>query len=351
MEKQAAACFLTNQKNILYLTGFSGISPHERESTMLVTQTEAWLFVPRMYAERANHITTQGVQIVADLPGGFLGTWTNYAPQGTILVESEHLSVADYHRLQRKTAQELLPTQQLVEPLRIIKTAQEIAAMRKAASIADKTWHAVQSFVRTHIDRGIREHDVVEEIRRTSTALGSEGYGFDPIVAAGPGSAEPHYISENKPITRGMALLVDMGFVVDGYTSDCTRTMFLGTPSPEFQRIYSLVQEVQYQCLEACKPGTSTSALYKQSQEYFSTHGVADLYLHSLGHGVGLDIHEAPRLGNTQDTILAPGMVITIEPGLYLTGKFGVRIEDLVLITKDGYEVLTTSSKELVSLV
>ena len=350
-KKQATACFLTNQKNIYYLTGFIGISPYEREASLLVTQDHTYLFVPHMYRDRARNKVFDDITIVTDLPKGILYSWIAYVANGMVYIEAEDLTLAEYSELKKKTSLNLFPARGMVEALRLIKSKDEIARLRHAAYITDQTWEAVQTFVQTHIDTGIREHDIIEEIQRVSTSLGSQGIGFDPIVAVGPGSAEPHYISENRKITRGQALLVDMGFVIDGYTSDFTRTMYLGKPTKEFEHIYMLVKDAQQACLDACKPAVSTTTLYNISNTHFTQHGVADLYLHSLGHGVGLDIHEAPRLSKSHNTMLQPGMVITIEPGLYLSEQFGVRIEDLVLITENGYELLSTSSKELVSLV
>lgn len=350
-EKQATACFLTNQKNIYYLTGFIGISPYERESTLLVTTDDAFLCVPDMYTERAQHVLHKGITLVRPGTNGLFGFWNTFVSRGPVLCESGNLTLKEFEYLKTKTTHELTPIDNLIESLRLIKDEHEIKALRKAAKITDATFTHIQTYIQQHLDTDLREHDIIEEIRRVSCSLGSEGFGFDPIVAVGPGSAEPHYISINKRVERGQALLIDMGFIVDGYTSDFTRTLFLGEPDDAFTRTYTLVQEAQQACLDACTPGVSTTELYTISREHFERAGMAQHYLHSLGHGVGLDIHEAPRLGNTQETYLTPGMIITIEPGLYHSHQFGVRIEDLVHITQEGCNVLTTSSKALVSLV
>jgi len=350
-KKQAAACFITNQKNIFYLTGFIGISPYEHESTLLITTNQAYLYIPQMYRDRAMAVVHTDITLVTDLPKGLFGSWTMHATTGTIVCESENLTLAEFDTLQGHTTATLLPEKGIVAALRLYKDDTEIAALKKASAMTDKAFTHIQEFIAKRMYTRLCEHDVIEELRRYSHALGSHGFGFDPIVAYGPGSAEPHYISNNTPIKPGNVLLIDMGFVVDGYTSDFSRTLSLGAPTDEFTRIYALVQETQQACLDACKPGASTTTLYTLSQDIFTKHGVADLYLHSLGHGVGLDVHEAPRLASSHDTILKPGMVITIEPGLYLSNQFGVRIEDLVLITEDGYELLTTSSKKMISLV
>lgn len=351
-QEHADACLITNAKNIFYLTGFAGISPYERESIFLTTKEHGnFLFVPPMYAEHAhNTVDATNITIISSIPHGLFGTAVTHTACNTILCESDNLTYSEYACLTAKTRATLMPKKNLVEPLRLKKDVQEIAWLKKAAAITDAAYAHIVTYIQTHIATGLREHDVKEELRRFALAAGSEGCGFDTIVAAGAGSSQPHYISQNKKLERGEPLLIDMGFLYQGYTADFTRTMFLGTPTPLYTEIYTLVKECQQTCLDACRPGISTKELYTRSLEYFTRSGKESLYLHSLGHGVGLDVHESPSLSPSGNTILEPGMVITIEPGLYREKNFGVRIEDLLLITDDGYELFTKSSKQLTSI-
>lgn len=351
-EKNFDALLVTTPTNIRYLSNFFGISDSERESVLFVTQTQAFLFVPRMYADHAKQTVSKDVQIISELPKGLFGSFVEYAkPDWNICCESKNMTLAEHAHIQKGTGIKLAHSSGLVEELRFIKSEDEIKSLTQASKITDKTFTHIVEFIQKNLDVGITEHDVIEELRRYSTLLSSEKFGFDPIVAVGPGSAEPHYISQNRKLERGQALLIDMGFVVNGYTSDFTRTMFLGKATEKFKHIYNLVLESQLKSIAAAKPGVNTKDLHEVSAKPFREANKEELYLHSLGHGVGLDIHEAPGISPRTDTVLEPGMVITIEPGLYLSNQFGVRIEDLAVVREDGLELLTNSSKELIEVV
>ena len=346
------ALLITNPKNIFYLSNFRGVSETERESILFVTKTECFLFIPRMYADHAKISVDSSVQIITELSNGLFGSFVEFIKEDwTIGCEAQNMTLAEHRHIHKGTGVELTLTYGLVEELRIIKSEEEIHSLKKAAQITDQTFEHIQTFIKHNLDAGITEHHVIEELRRFSSSLGSEKFGFDPIVAVGPGSAEPHYISQNRKLDRGQTLLIDMGFVVNGYTSDFTRTIFLGKASPEFKQIYNLVLDVQLKSIAAAKPGTSTKDLHEVSTQVFKDAGKKELYLHSLGHGVGLDIHEAPSISPRSDSTLKHGMIITIEPGLYLSNKFGVLIEDLAVVTEDGVELLTKASKELIEVV
>lgn len=178
---------------------------------------------------------------------------------------------------------------------------------------------------------------------------GGEGWGFDPIVSFGQGSSQPHYRTGSKQIGQGPVLL-DFGVIFRGYTGDLTRTMYIGKAHDTFREMYKLVLECNRLCIAACKPGIPAYQLHKVAVDFFQEHGVDTSFLHGLGHGVGLNIHEEPFFRSNCQTMLQPGMVITIEPGLYFPGEFGIRIEDYVIVTETGCEVLSTSPKELLEL-
>jgi Xaa-Pro aminopeptidase len=195
------------------------------------------------------------------------------------------------------------------------------------------------------------EWDVVKEMTCFYLGHGCSGTSFDPIVASGAGSSMPHYqTSRKKKIEKGDVILLDMGCVLDGYNSDLTRTFFIGDIDARLEKIYTIVNNARAKAIESVRPGITTGELDRIARDYISHNGYGDYFGHSLGHGVGLDIHEAPWLKKNTHEALEPGNVFTVEPGIYLPEIGGVRIEDMVLCTENGYEVMTQSSREIDSI-
>lgn len=353
-EYKAHAILVTNAKNIFYLTGFIGISPHERESTCLVTTEKTYLFVPKMYEEKARKLDRdKKLEIIVDHERyGLLTSFVRFVdPASRILCESTDLRIAELENIRAKTGLTLDPQQRIIEPLRMIKDNEEIALLKKACSITEQVYDGIVRILQSVDDVSeLTELDIADAMRSLGREYGADGFGFDPIVALGAHAAEPHYITGNTPLEMGQCLLMDFGFQYKGYTADLTRTIFLGKADDGFTKIYNLVKENNQRCIEAVKPGVTTKELFELSVKIFKEKELDQHYLHSLGHGFGLDVHEAPSVGSNKETPLEPGMVITIEPGLYFAGGFGVRIEDDVLVTEDGYELLTTSSKDLLEI-
>ena len=234
---------------------------------------------------------------------------------------------------------EVLPQAQYFHKRRVIKSPYELEKLKKSAEILQRTFE----YAHTVLKEGIEEKEVVRHLEEFIKNNGASGWSFDPIVAFGENSAYPHHITSSRTLKKNEIVLIDMGVVFEHYCSDMTRTFFWGEGSEELQKIHGLVATIQEEAVTACAPGVSTTSLYTKTMDFFKEHGVGDKFVHSLGHGVGLEIHEAPRLSFSQDRALEPGMVITIEPGLYVDGLGGVRIEDMVVITEDGYEVITRS--------
>lgn len=357
-QKSATAFFITNPKNIFYLTGFIGISPQERESSLLVTKEQSYLFVPAMYEEQARRAIQQSTlsnceMIVDHERYGLLTSFVRYINEtDTVLVESNNLTLAEFEKIQNTTKTKLQPEKFLIEQSRIIKDEQEIQFLQKACEITDQTFNAIVKLLQNTDYTQITEMDIADYMRVTSRELGAHGFGFDPIIASGAGAAQPHYFTSIKKLEKNNCLLLDFGFVFNGYTADLTRTIFLGKAPEEFKKMYSLVKECNETCIQACKNGITTKALHSLSSQFFKEKNIEKYYLHSLGHGVGLDVHEAPSVGMNNEIILEPNMIITIEPGLYFENKFGIRIEDVILVKKDGAVVLSSqSSKELIEII
>lgn len=223
--------------------------------------------------------------------------------------------------------------------LRMIKDSQEIEALQKAAKLGNQGFDFVQSLFR----EGITEIELARELEIFWKREGSKGVAFDPIIAFGPNSSMPHYRGGATPLTRGTHILVDIGVNLEHYHSDKTRVFFFGEPNPKIAAIYTVVQEAQKAALDICQPGTVIGELDKAARAIIAAEGYALQFTHSLGHGVGLEIHEEPFLkGNSpaSELPLREGMVITIEPGIYLPGVGGVRYEDTVVVTGQGYRIL-----------
>jgi Xaa-Pro aminopeptidase len=241
---------------------------------------------------------------------------------------------------------ELLPLETPVEKLRIIKDQDEIKTLREAADLGSEGF----DFVCSILKEGITEAEVAMELEIFWKRKGSKGLAFDPIIAFGPNSSMPHYRAGNVSLKQGDAVLIDIGVNWKHYHSDMTRVVFFGQPDPKINQIYQIVKKAQELSLQLCKPKTTIAQLDDAARGYITSQGFGDQFTHNLGHGVGLEIHEAPGLRNISpqgDVLLKPGMVITIEPGIYLSDVGGVRIEDTVVITDEGHENLTKRSKDI----
>ena len=265
--------------------------------------------------------------------------------------EAAHVSVAR-HGWWTRTAQarglalEFVPAEGVVEGLRIVKDASEIAVLREAAKRLTPVAQAVLQSLRP----GVAERAVAAVIESELRSAGYERPSFEPIVASGPNAALPHYRAGDRILASGDALVLDFGGVLDGYCSDLTRTVAIGDPSEEFVRVYSAVLDAQQAAIRAIRPGVESTVVDAAARELLTESGLGEAFSHSTGHGLGLEIHEDPRLarpGGQPPTVLRPGMVVTVEPGAYLPGWGGVRIEDDVLVTEQGYEVLTSVPRHL----
>ncbi len=231
----------------------------------------------------------------------------------------------------------LIPVDDPLKNLMLIKDAEEISSMKKAANLTWRAFEHICLFLR----EGLTEKDVAIEFELFCKKNGAQALSFQPIIAFNKNTAFPHHNSSDTKLQKNDAVLIDVGVVVDDYCSDMTRMVFLGEPPADIQRLYSIVKRAQNRALSVCKPGTRVGDLDKMAREVMAEEGVEKLFVHSLGHGVGIQVHEYPRIkwdGEDKDLLLKPGMVITIEPGLYDPEVGGARYEDMVLITQEGYE-------------
>jgi Xaa-Pro aminopeptidase len=327
---------VTNPVSVRYLTGFVSSN-----AALLVEEERVRLFTDFRYATAARAV--EGVDFVetrravlAHLPELIAGRFG---------FERDQLTYAGWETL-RAGGLELVPRSGLVEALRAVKDDAELDAMRRAADVSDRAYAALaeERFV------GNTERELAWTMERLLRELGGEALSFEVGLGAGPSAALPHADPSDRVIERGELVLVDAGCVVEGYCSDCTRTFATGPLDDEQRRIYDVCLEAQFTSLPAVRAGALGAAVDRISRDVIVDAGYGEAYGHGLGHGVGLQVHEAPALRPESQDTLAPGNVVTVEPGIYLPGRAGVRIEDLVVVTDGEPEVLTHFTKELVTV-
>ena len=340
---------VTHLPDVRYLTGFTGSS-----AALAVTRRAARLFTDGRYTEQAAaEVQAAQVQIVsssaavsavewlAAQPGvefaGFDPTWTSVAELG-------RWRAALPARLRRAFLSALAAP--LVDPLRQVKDEDELALMTEAALVGCKLFDHILSFVRP----GMAEIEVAAELEHRARLMGAEGMSFETIVTSGARTALPHGKASSTVLPRRGFLTLDFGVILKGYCSDMTRTVCLGRPKTDERAAYEAVLEAQEAGVAAVSAGASCGEVDEAARGVLRRVGLAEAFTHSTGHGVGLEIHEAPRIGAGQTTRLQAGMVVTIEPGVYLANRFGIRIEDMVAVTGTGGQVLTPAPKALIEL-
>ncbi|WP_412029117.1 M24 family metallopeptidase [Deinococcus yunweiensis] len=330
------ALWISDPANVRAVSGFSS----GKDGKVLVTADSAILYTDARYTVQAAEEASMP-QFIARPPDTY--THAREATSGQrVGFEADHLTVALLDDLRDHWPDaSLVPVRGLVHGLRVTKTARELDAIRAAQRIADHAFAQVRPMIRP----GVTELDVALELELAMRRAGAQS-AFDIIVASGPNGAKPHGVASGRVIGDNELVTVDMGARVDGYHSDMTRTVAVGDPSAELRRLYRAVLEAEQAAVAAIRPGGRAADLDRLARDLLTGHGLCEYFAHSLGHGVGLDVHEAPGLRGTSEDVLEAGMVITIEPGVYVPGVGGVRIEDLVLVTETGYEVLSTAEKE-----
>ncbi|HEY6328877.1 MAG TPA: Xaa-Pro peptidase family protein [Blastocatellia bacterium] len=266
----------------------------------------------------------------------------------SLAVESGHLSHAAYKQLSGLTGRRtrLKSTSSLIEELRTIKDSDEVEQIRAAVLMAASLFETALSTIRP----GVTENVVAGELELQARRSGAEAMSFETIVAAGSRSALPHGRASTQPIPAGGFIILDYGVILAGYCSDMTRTVHVGRASRLHRKMYDAVREAQLASIEAVRPGVEAGDVDRAGRGLLKKAGYGAYFTHSTGHGVGIEVHEAPRLARGQTEKLVPGMVITIEPGIYIPEQGGVRIEDMVLVTDSGHEVLTPTTKDLIEL-
>ena len=351
------ALIVTPSTNIRYLSNHAGSA-----GILVVTRDALHLLIDFRYQEavRTRQASAEACpqlrvhNVPASYEEALVGVLAELGAT-TVGFEAAHVTVARHEWWQETIRARglditLRSTERIVEEARVVKDEYEIATIRDAAGRLTSVMPAVLSAVR----EGETEQRIAAVIESVMRDAGYERMAFDTIVASGPHSAMPHYRAGTRTLARGDLLVLDFGGVLDGYCCDLTRTVSIGAPSPEARRVYDAVRDAHAAAVAAVKPGVEASAVDAAARTVLSDRGLGDAFGHGTGHGLGLDVHEEPRIGKARADLptvtLAPGMIFTIEPGAYLAGFGGVRIEDDVLVTETGGELLTSIPRELLSL-
>jgi Xaa-Pro aminopeptidase len=345
------ALLITHLPNIRYLCGFTGTS-----GVLVASGTSDVFFTDGRYGEQAQS-EVQGARVVIARkpPMAAAADWlmqnksklARKKPR-KIGVESEHLTVAARTKLASflRSDFRLRDTQGLVERARMVKDSDEIALLRAAAVLGARLFDRALAVIRP----GVKESEVAAEMEYAARRAGAEEMSFPTIVAAGKRSALPHGRASKAAIPSRGFVVCDFGVILSGYCSDRTRTLHVGRPTFEARRMYEAAREAQAAAIATVRAGVSVDEVDRAARKVLKTQGLAGRFTHSTGHGVGLEIHEPPRVAAGQTEILRPGMVITVEPGVYIAGFGGVRIEDMVAVTEGGCEVLAPTTRELITI-
>lgn len=340
---------VTHLPDLRYLSGFTGSS-----AALAITSRAARLFTDGRYKAQADEeVTAAQVQIVSGAPSVAAVQWLAAQPgvdaagfdaARTTVAELARWKAALPARLRRAFLC-VLPAP-MVEPLRMVKDEDELALIIEAALTGCKLFDHMLTYIRP----GLREIDVASELEHQARLMGAEAMSFETIVASGMRSSLPHGRATSAVLPRRGFLTMDFGIILGGYCSDMTRTVHLGKPKAEERNAYNAVLEAQEAGVAAVSAGVSCGEVDEAARAVLRREGLAEAFSHSTGHGVGLEIHEPPRIGAGQTARLRAGTVITIEPGIYLAGQYGIRIEDMVAVTPSGGQVLTPAPKALIEL-
>lgn len=343
------AKLITDKSNIKYLSNFSGSS-----GFMLLTKNKSYLFTDFRYIERAKKTIKKNIEIINTSklwknPKELKKNWQKILNKNgvkTLGVEESNLTVAQYKKYKKISAKiKFTNISGEIESKREIKTKNEIALITKSQKINEKVFLEIKKIIKNWY--GKSESELAWKIKKLGHKYGAEDVSFDPIVGFGKNSSIVHHSPGNTTLKKGDIVLIDMGMKYQGYCSDMTRMIFTAKPTEKQKKIYNLVLKAQENAIKKIKAGVTGKQADSLSRKIISKAGYAEQYGHAGGHGIGLDIHETPSLSENYKKPLKENSIITVEPGIYLEGEFGVRIEDMILISKNGTKKLTSVAKKL----
>lgn len=332
---------VTELAHVRYLTGFSGSS-----GLCLITPTHQFFITDRRYKTQApQEISGFNIIIAKQNLFPLLAERKLVPKRSRIGFESQHVSVADMNSLKKLLPQShFIPATNILENVTAVKDEKEIELISFAASISDKVFKKLLTLVRP----GVRECDIAAEISYWHRNYGAECDAFDPIVASGERGALPHARASEKKIRRGEMVVLDFGCRYLGYNSDITRTLAVGNPSAEMRKVYQIVLDAQMKAIDAVRDKVTACSIDSIARKHIRKNGYGKYFIHSLGHGLGIHVHDPLRVSAISKAILKTGNVVTIEPGIYIPGRGGVRIEDDIVVRENSCDILTKSTKELI---
>lgn len=345
-ENNIDAFYVTAPSNLFYVTNFTGthgVALILRNSTYFITDS-------RYIIQAENEVKSRGMKIIDQGKMSFHQIVNDIITEEkvtSVAVESDFITYNEFTTLQSKIEKQLVPVQNVIESLRTIKQDAEVELIKKAIEVAEKTFQDVIQFVKV----GMTEKEVSNFVLTRILEHGGTGTSFTTIVASGERGALPHGVASEKKINKNELVTLDFGAYFDGYVSDMTRTFSMGdNVDKRLLNVYQVVKEAKELAIQAIKPGVTTFEIDAIARNYICQKGYGDYFTHGTGHGIGIDIHEAPSVSYKSNETLEVGMVITVEPGIYIEGLGGVRIEDDILVTNEGYENLMKITSELITI-
>ena len=337
------AMLITSEPGEFYAVGFHG------EGVAVVTPDKTWYYTDSRYIEAANALIS-GAEIATAPAGQTYKTLTQAIVESCGIqklgFEESYMCVGDFWAWEKALTAELVPASKLLEKLRMVKDTEELSAMREAQRITDEAFTAILDFIKP----GKTEQEIAARLQYEMLCRGAEKMSFDPIVASGPNGSKPHAIPSDKKVQNGEFITMDFGCKCGNYCSDMTRTVALGEPSAEMRTVYETVAKAQLAGIAAVKGGVKGCDVHEAGRTVIAEAGYGDYFGHGFGHSLGIEIHEDPRFSPACHLDIPSNATLSAEPGIYLPGKFGVRIEDVVILTEDGCENITHSPKNLIIL-
>ena len=337
------AMLVTSEPGEFYAAGFHG------EGAALITKDKTWYWTDSRYIEAAGQIV--GGAEIDLLPAG--SSYRKLVEETVAACgiqklgfEGDYMSVSAYELWKKDVSAQLVSASDLMEELRMVKDPEEVALMRAAQKVTDAAFAEILDFIRP----GLTEQEISARLQYIMLRMGAERMAFDPIVAAGANGSKPHAVPSDNVIEKGQFITLDFGAKVDGYCSDMTRTIAVGQPTDEMRLVYDTVLAAQLAGMEKVKGGVLGSEVHNAAAQVIADAGYGAYFGHGYGHSLGIEIHESPRFAPAWPKPIPAGALLSAEPGIYIPGKFGVRIEDVLLVTEEGYEDITHSPKELIIL-
>jgi len=338
-ERAIEGIIVSSSPNIYYLSGFTGTN-----ALLFITQSKSYLLTDFRYVEQAK-LEAPDFEIIKTDKDTYQTMDSLAEGITTIGVEEQAVTLAQYRQLEKSLSGKVFKeASTILQEMRQVKDEQEIEIIKQAIKITDQAF----DLILPDLKLGVREEEISLKLEYSLRKLGASGKSFDYIVASGHRAALPHGVATAKQIEKGDFVTLDFGAKYQRYCSDFTRTVFIGKPEAKHREVYDIVLQAQLAAIEVVKPGLTGREVDAVARELITKAGYGEYFGHGLGHSLGLEIHEPPSLNPREEKVLQPGMVVTIEPGIYLPGWGGVRIEDVVLVTNTGAEVLTQASKQFI---